>query len=153
MKARIVEVVRSNPGIHFRELKREIDCSSTTLDYHLDRSQLEDEHIRGYRRIFPPDVRGDLHVPLAALNHDTRGDIVRVVDEEDRNLSSIAEAIAKSVSTVSHHLTILKEDDVLDVARDGRSKVYSTTTITRQALDRYDSVLEQASDRFIEMWE
>jgi len=153
VKARIVETVRSNPGIHFRQLKREIDCSSTTLDYHLERSRLEDEHIRGYRRIFPPDIQEDLHGPLAALNHDTRGRIVRVVDEQDRNLSSIAEAITKSVSTVSHHLTILEEDDVLDVAREGRSTVYSTTNITRRALDRYDAVLKEASDRFIAMWE
>jgi predicted transcriptional regulator len=153
MKARIVEAVRSNPGIHFRELKREVDCSSTTLDYHLERSRLEDEHIRGYRRIFPPDIQESLHDPLAALNHDTRGDIVRVVDEKDRNLSSIADVIAKSVSTVSHHLDILKDDGVLAVSRDGRSTVYSTTGITRQALDRYDSILEQASDRFIAMWE
>jgi len=153
MKARIVEAVRSNPGIHFRELKREVDCSSTTLDYHIERSRLEDEHIRGYRRIFPPHVSEDLHSPLAALNHDTRGDIVRVVDEDEVDLSSIAEAIAKSVSTVSHHLDILKDGDVLAVSRKGRSTIYSTTSITRQALDRYDTILEQASDRFIAMWE
>lgn len=153
MKNQVLSEVKENPGIHFRQLQRNLDCTSTTLNYHLDRLNLRDRKIRGYRRIYPGDLSEELERPLAALNHSVRGPMIYYISEGD-SASELVEKLDVSKSTVSSHLKVLNEDGLVNEEKEGRSKKLSVSEKSLKAINRYSSeLLDEASDGFIEMWE
>lgn len=152
MKNQVLSEVKESPGIHFRELQRNLDCTSTTLNYHLDRLDLRDRKIRGYRRIYPQNISEDLERPLAALNHSVRGPMVYHIKEGD-SPKELVEKLDVSKSTVSSHLKILNEDGLVNEEKEGRSKELSVSEKSLKAINRYASdLLDEASDGFIDMW-
>ncbi|MDY6770702.1 MAG: winged helix-turn-helix transcriptional regulator [Candidatus Nanohaloarchaea archaeon] len=156
MKAQIIDAVNGRPGIHFRELQREVGCSVNTLDYHLRRIDgLNEERIRGYRRIFPAQVDTELYDALAALNHESRGLLLHVVDREPGlTMSGIGERVELSLSSVSEHLRALAADDVVLVQRDGRARRYEPSGSAVTAIRRFGGrLLDRYADGFVSMWE
>lgn len=153
MENAIATKVREKPGIHFRQLKRDMGCSSTTLNYHLDGLEVNDRKIRGYRRLYPEDVSEDMERPLAALNHPVRGPMIYHI-REGSSPKDLVDKLDVSKSTVSTHLKVLDEDQLIDSEKDGRRKKLSVTERSIKALNRYAyDLLDEASEGFIEMWE
>jgi DNA-binding transcriptional ArsR family regulator len=156
MKALILHAVRDSPGIHFRELQRDVSCSVNTLDHHLRNvEQIEDRQIRGYRRLFPRHISEDLHSPLAALNHDQRGQILYIVGERPDIISSnIASALDTPQSSISDHLTVLRTADLIHAEKDGRKRRYTISEKTGSVIDRFGrKILDEITDGFIDMWD
>lgn len=153
MRQRIARQVQETPGIHLRELQRKIGCTSTTVNYHLDRIDVKEREIHGYRRLYPSDIPENMELPLAALNHSVRGPMLYHI----RNGSSptdLVEDLDISKSTVSSHLKILEEDGLVQEEKQGRRKELSISENALKAIDRHASrLLEEASEGFIEMWE
>ncbi|MFB6180286.1 MAG: ArsR family transcriptional regulator [Candidatus Nanohalobium sp.] len=141
MDEKIREEVEENPGIHFRGLQRALECSSTTLNYHIDDLELEERRIRGYRRFYPIRIPERFLRPLAAMNHSVRGQILCCV-EDGETPSCVVESVPVSKSTVSSHLKILEEDGVVKSEERGRTKVFCPTQDTEKALERYSSVIK-----------
>ena len=153
MRAAIIDTVEERPGIHFRELQREISCSASTLEYHLDAAVLRDREIRGYRRIYPRDTPRRFDSPLAALNHIVRGKIICLVSEQACTAADITDGVEKAASTVSHHLSVLADAKVLQQQQDGRKRIYSVTPVTDEAITVYPSLLNHWTTSFAQMWE
>lgn len=156
MKSAICRAVRQQPGIHFRQLQRDVDCSVNTLNYHLRRADaITAEQIRGYRRCYPVDVDDNLYSPLAALNHDPRGKIVYAVNE-NRGITGteLGEIVDIAASTLSSHLRVLEGADIILVDKNGRKKQFHTEPAVSQVVTEYGKkLLDQAADNFIGLWE
>jgi len=153
MKQEILETVQENPGIHFRGIQREVDCSSTTLNYHINDLDFRERDIRGYRRFYPQKIPEKFDRSLAALNHDVRG-LMLYQMKEGVSQKALVGSLDLSKSTVSSHLKVLKEDGLVEEERDGRSKTLFLSDSASKALSRFASdILDEASDGFIEMWE
>lgn len=153
MKEEIRRTVEDNPGVHFRELQREVECSSSTLNYHLPNLDLEEMEFHGYRRFYPEEVPEEMRKPLAAMNHGIRGKMIYFIDK-GADLSDLNEGLDVSKSTVSTHLKVLREDGIVREESKGRSKKLYLSDNTKRTLKKYASdILEEASEGFIDMWD
>jgi DNA-binding transcriptional ArsR family regulator len=150
MKEQIITQVEENPGIHFRKLQREIGCSKSTINYHVERTEkLEEEKIRGYRRFYPTDIEEADRSILAALNHSPRGEILYELQQEHRNLTEISEEVDKSPATVSQHLNVLKKAGIVRKDDKYRLKKKKSKKVKQYASD----ILDKRVDNFIDMWD
>lgn len=153
MRRQVAHQVQEKPGIHLRQLQRELDCTSTTVNYHLDRLDVKERKIHGYRRFYPSDTPEELELPLAALNHEARGPMLYHI-RNGSSPSQLVEELDVSKSTVSSHLKVLDEDGLIEEEMNGRRKELSVSENALKALERYSSkFLDEASEGFIEMWE
>ena len=78
-----------------------------------------------------------------ALSDGTRRQILRYLKERDMTAGEIAERFASSKPTISHHLSILKQADLVSDQRSGQSIIYSLNT----------SVLEEILEWIMEFLE
>lgn len=154
MKSEIRREVHNSPGIHFRQLKREVGCSTSTLNHHVRRDEeLKERKIRSYRRIYPSSVPEDLENVLAALNHSSRGKMLYLTSFDSFTPSEISRELGLSISTVSGHLKLLDREGLVSVEVKGRKKSYVAMPAVRSALKDYTTnIVERMSDNFIEMW-
>jgi DNA-binding transcriptional ArsR family regulator len=63
-----------------------------------------------------------------ALNDSTRRQILDLLKEKDLSAGEIAEAFDISKPSISHHLDLLKNADLVSSERDGQFIVYSLDT-------------------------
>lgn len=76
-----------------------------------------------------------------ALNDPTRRKILKILQEGDFTAGEIADAFDISKPSISHHLDILKQADLVRGERDGQYITYSLNT----------TVLEEAANWFLEI--
>ncbi len=156
MRQELVRTVENSPGIHFRAVTREMECSPSTVDYHFERTdRLRDRDIRGYRRFYPVEVSEEHDSSLAALNHPVRSKILYSIQEKNmRGFSDIMKVVDLSKSTLSSHISVLTEADLVKVDEQGNRKYYDASDPVKKAFDRFDTLsLRKMESNFIDMWE
>jgi DNA-binding transcriptional ArsR family regulator len=88
-----------------------------------------------------------LALPLQALADQTRREILSVLSSSPASAGSIANRFELAISTVSHHLSILRLAGLINVRREGRSLIYSMNTeATRQFLAELHALLGVAAE-------
>ena len=160
-RKRIFECVQANPGIHFSQLKRELEMETGALQYHLRRLErygvLESEEYQGKRRAFVArELTPEERQILATLRYETTRHILLFLLEDGpaRN-GEIAEAVGVTPATISWHLSNLLDDSVVERSDEGRTTLYrvSNEELTVQLLVRYrESFVDRAVDRLIDFW-
>jgi len=71
-----------------------------------------------------------------ALNDPTRREILRLLREKDRTAGEIADAFSISKPSISHHLDILKQAELVSAEKRGQFIVYSlNTTVVDEILE------------------
>ncbi|XGI83985.1 winged helix-turn-helix transcriptional regulator [Halorutilales archaeon Cl-col2-1] len=154
--------IDSTPGIHFRELLRELDYAQGTLQYQL--RQLEDEGLvevsddGDYTRYYTSDSfeSEDKAVMNALRREYSRRIIGHLADEGALSTSELSERIDKSRSTISWHLSRLEEEDVVEKEREGRSVLYSLKEpdkIRRLYTVHRKSFSDRLVDKMLGLWE
>ncbi len=63
-----------------------------------------------------------------ALSDPTRRDILDLLREKNRSAGEIAEYFSISKPSISHHLDLLKQADLVSVERKGKQRIYSLNT-------------------------
>ncbi len=66
----------------------------------------------------------DLVKIFKALADKTRQDIIEMLADEEMNVTDICEAFKISQPTVSHHLHILKESELVNTRKEGKNVYY-----------------------------
>lgn len=158
-RKRLFEHVEANPGIHFRQLARDLDMETGLLQYHLDELEeygvLDSEEHGGKRRLFVSrKLDAEERAILAVLRHETTRQLVLYLLEDGpaRN-GEIADAVGVTPPTVSWHLSNLVEKGVVEEVEEGRTTIYRVTDeeLTVQLLARYrESFADGAVDRIVD---
>ncbi|SFL12657.1 Helix-turn-helix domain-containing protein [Halogranum rubrum] len=118
----VFRAITDSPGAYVAAVADETDIPRSTVRYHvrvLEREGLVfSEKIRGKQRHFPSD---DDHPTLtAALADDTVATVMSAVAQtEPATTSELAAELDRAPSTVSHHLSRLEEDELVERERDG----------------------------------
>ena len=162
-RRRVYELVASTPGLHMRELARQIEMDVRTVEYHL--RQLEKHGLvagldeGGFRRFFPRTADGrkaevvdardkpilgllrkrvPLYVALVLLTRDaaTHGELARDADV--------------APSTLSYHLDRMERLGIL--ARDEAAYVMREPERVARILYAYRPT-QDLIDRFLDLWE
>ncbi|HEX3031498.1 MAG TPA: autorepressor SdpR family transcription factor [Bacillota bacterium] len=69
-----------------------------------------------------------------ALSDATRREIIRYLKEQDLTAGEIAERFNMSKPSISHHLNMLKQADLISDRRQGQNIIYSLNTSVFEAL-------------------
>ena len=73
---------------------------------------------------------------IRALADPTRREILKVLRAGDLTAGELASLFPITGASVSHHLSVLKEADLVQASRNGRNIVYSLdSTVFQQALE------------------
>jgi predicted transcriptional regulator len=157
----IFEYVESNPGVHFNQLKRDLDMETGLLQHHLETLEeydvLVSEEHQGRRRVFVAQALGEAErAVLSSLRYETTRQILLFLLEEGpaRN-GELAESAGVSPPTVSWHVSRLVEDGVVTEVADGRTTLYAVEDeeLTMGLLVRYqESFVDRAVDRVLDFW-
>ncbi|MBM4248912.1 MAG: transcriptional regulator [Euryarchaeota archaeon] len=160
-RKRIFEFVSAHPGVHFRELQRQLDLPVGALDYHLKYlerhevlvSRAEGHYTRYYARDrFDPASKA----VLSFLRQDLpRGIILFLLQNPKSAHGAILENFTVTGATLSYHLKRLCGEGVLSVARDGRESTYEVVDPDKVAdllITYRRSFLDELVESFVAAW-
>ena len=124
----IFEHIKSNPGIHFKKLLRELNFQPGAMSYHLNVLE-KGEFIKSiqdgnYRRFYLYGAKSDLRIVLTTVQLR----ILSVVDERPGiSQSKISRTIGSNRMLVNYHIKILMDAGILSLEKSGReSQCYTT---------------------------
>jgi len=140
LRADIVQVVGSQPGIHFQELVRRMDKGRGTMEHHLrklvDGGLLVPQTSSGFTCYFP---KGKVDRSVMAAAPVLKSDGARVVlqtihDNPGIAAQDVAERTGLTPSTVNYHLKRLTQVGLANGQRNGRFLLLTPTMLGQQAL-------------------
>ncbi len=142
LRDRIVEEVAADPGVHLRELHRNIGCAMGALQYHLkileDAGEVVSIRYGNVRHIFPPDFSAEDRVLLlAALSRNpTVGSIIsECMKNGQTTQAEISKVLDVDKSLISYYTSGLLRADILrSVKVFGREKPIILTDWARSTL-------------------
>lgn len=127
-RRRVYELVRAQPGVHLREVARQLALSITLVDYHL-RFLAKHELVTfvsdgEYKRCYPRYAPGDPEAKPALDEADKRllgalrqrvprAVVLRLLEVEEASHGALLPVAGVSPSTLSHHLKKLVQAGIL----------------------------------------
>jgi predicted transcriptional regulator len=159
-RTKIKLLVSLQPGLHLRELQRQIGLSFSSTRYHVDKLAKEGEIDRvedkGYSRLYPAGVDQRDKILLSLVRRETDYKIFSsFLKENSLTQQRLTELTKLAKSTVSEHLATLLELGVVRT-RDGEERrIFELTDPARinKILNRYPHLLSKATHRFIDLWD
>jgi DNA-binding transcriptional ArsR family regulator len=125
-RAALVEAVRESPGAPLASVGRAVGVPRSTARYHVDVLEREGyvvaEQVAGRNRLFPAEAES--RALAAALQRAGAGDLLRsLATDGPASVTELADRIDRSPATVSHHLSGLADDGLVDRRADGRRRI------------------------------
>ncbi|MDG6926642.1 MAG: winged helix-turn-helix transcriptional regulator [Nitrososphaerota archaeon] len=127
---RILDYITSQPGVHLRQICRELGLAMGDVQYHvhrLERDGLVTSVRRGlYRFFYPAALFGERQKDiLGMLSLDTpRELLMSIVEAPGQGQDELARAISVTQPTVSWHLRRLVDLGIVERQQSGRSVTY-----------------------------
>lgn len=119
-RERIRQHVRTNPGVHFNALKRDLDIATGQAQYHLRRlcrgEEVDSETLQGRTHYFEADVYDAWERrALSLYRRETAREIATTLLEAGKlPAASLAERLGLARSTVSWHASALSEAGLIE---------------------------------------
>lgn len=159
---RILQFIQQNPGLHLRQIKRELNLSMGTIQYHLNLLEkngkiFSDKHTL-QRHYFPVGTFGIIERNLLkVLNQETTRDILMfIVEQKNPTQTNIVDYINISAPSVNWHLNNLLNLGIIKESRDGKFKRYalvgSADFIISLMKNYHASIWDKWSTRLAEMF-
>ena len=155
-KTKLVDHIKRNPGIRYKELQRLTGLSNGVLSYHL--ATLEKANVitveRQTRttRIYPINFSERESSVLKHLRNKPERQIMIVLLKHDMmTFNELVEVTGKAPSTVSSHMKRLKEDGLVHVRHGENVSLYSITNkdVIADLLSKYrESFADMVVDNF-----
>ena len=117
MRRKIEQEVGRNPGISFSELKESLGMANGQLQYHLRKAEVEKKD-GGYVKkevCQSCELKGlcDSNCIKGVLRDGKKAEILRMLRNE-RPKNEIAEELGIDPSTLSYHLNVLEQENLLE---------------------------------------
>lgn len=159
-RRKIYELISKSPGLHKREIARELNMSLSTIDYHLhymEKKSLVTAKFDGkYKRYFVAEAKPEDKRILPLLRQETPRRIILFLLEKPRAIhKEICQHVKKAPSTVSFHLKKLIEAGIIEEISLGKEKAYVVKNPEKviDLLVTYKSTfLDRAVDKFVDTW-
>ena len=159
---RVLRYVLEHPGCYLRQIRRALDISMGTTQYHLillEKSGRVTSNKHGFfRYYFPAGVFRDREkILLEVLSHKTARDIlILIIEQKNPTQSEIAAKIRVTAPSVSWHVARLTESRVITESREGKYKRYQLQGDPQQVVSLmktyYPSLWDKWSDRLAEIF-
>lgn len=159
-RARIKLLVLLQPGLHLRELQRQIGLSFSSTRYHVDKLAKEGEIDRvedqGYSRLFPAGTESDDRLLLSFVRRKTDHKIIScLLRENGVSQQSLTNLTGLSKSTVSEHLATLLSLGVVRTRGSEEVRIFELTdpASVNRIMNGHPPLLKKATGRFIDLWD
>jgi predicted transcriptional regulator len=129
-RTRIFEFIRTHPGSHLREIKRELNLAMGVIQYHLyglERGQEIISRRRGLRkRFYATRVFGERQLEiLDVLSQETERDILLfLIQNPDATQKELSEYVRISPASVNWHMRRLSDTRLVEAKHDGMNVRY-----------------------------
>ncbi len=159
-RKKIYALIETSPGIHFRELQRNLGMPLTTLEYHLSYmarkrilfAETEDHYKRYYTKPLDPEDKK----LLTALRQKRMREIVLIILAIGKaKYQLLADQLKLSHSTLSSYLKYLVSNNILTKDKIGYENIYMVRDEDRVAklLIAYrPSFLDRIVDNALDIW-
>lgn len=85
-----------------------------------------------------------LNMPFKALSDPTRRKIIQILKEKDMTAGEIADQFDMTKPSISHHLNILKQAELVQDQRKGQNIYYSlNTTVFQEVVNWFFNLTDQ----------
>jgi predicted transcriptional regulator len=159
-RGRIKLLVSLQPGLHLRELQRQIGLSFSSTRYHVDKLAKDGEIDRvednGYSRIYPAGIEQSDKVLLMLLRRESdRRILSSFLRENSLSQQRLTDLTGLAKSTVSEHLATLLKMGVVRTKTGEERRIFELTDPAKigTMLNRYPRLLSKATRRFIDLWD
>jgi len=159
---RVLCFIQDNPGCHLRRIKREIDISMGTVQYHLHKLEKMGRVTstrRGlYKYYFPAGLfRENEKEILEVLTHETARKILMfIIEQKSPTQTDIVNSVRISARSISWHVGRLIALKMIREIKDGKYKRYQLQDDAKDILillkSYYPSVWDKWSMRVVEMF-
>ncbi len=129
--AKVLQYIQENPGCHLRQIKRNLDLSMGTMQYHLNmlekQGKVSSERHNLHKYYFPIGLfeQKERHI-LKILNQDTAREILMVIlEKKNPTQTDIAGLIGVSAASANWHMNRLIEFGLISESKDGKFKKYT----------------------------
>lgn len=159
-RVRLKLLVSLQPGLHLRELQRQIGLSFSSTRYHVDKLAKDGEIDRvednGYSRIYPAGIDQRDKILLSLVRKETDHRILSsFLKENSLSQQRLTELTKLAKSTVSEHLATLLKLGVVRTKACGERRIFELTDPAKidTMLNRYPHLMSKATRRFIDLWD
>ena len=144
----IINIVKKNPGIKFREIMRESGLKNGVLSYHArkleENGSVKIDRRSGETRFYPLCVTDEESNLITSLRRDTqRYILLSLLEGESLTFNEIVHKVRKAPSTVSMFLGKLVNEDIVSVRIVELKKVYSLRNLdmVNEIIEKYNPIL------------
>ena len=158
---RVLQYIQENPGCHLRKIKRELDMSMGTIQYHLilleKQGKVSSERQNLHKYYFPIGLfeQNEKDI-LKILNQETAREILLVILEQKPTQTDISNIIKISSASVNWHIKRLVELGLVLEQKDGKFKRYTlgidSKNIVSLMKNYHPNIWNRWSDRLAEMF-
>ena len=128
---KVLQFIQENPGTHLRQIKRELEMSMGTTQYHLNllekQGKISSERHNLHRYYFPIGLfeQNERDI-LKILNQETAREILlMILEKKEPTQTDIANTMQISSASVNWHIRKLIDLGLIIEKQDGRFKRYS----------------------------
>ena len=124
VRGQIYGYIRSNPGVHYNQIRRGIDVKNGTLSYHLsvlEKTELIKSRREGvrYRVFYPTGMKFPKKERFRLTEFQIQ--IINIIKEnEGINQKEIALKLDKKPQTINYNIKILEQAELIKIVKKGR---------------------------------
>jgi predicted transcriptional regulator len=130
LRKRITEYVRMNPGVHFRQISRDLDLAIGQLDFHLNalvkgEVLVKDSSTSNARYFVRDRFTREERKTMSFLRREIpRGIVIFMMEKGEATPHEILGSFSFTHATLSYHLKRLERAGILSVEQRGRERYY-----------------------------
>jgi DNA-binding MarR family transcriptional regulator len=127
VRGQIYGYIKTNPGVHYNQIRRGIDIKNGTLSYHLrvlEKTDLIKSRREGlkYRAFYPTGMKFPEKERFRLT--ELQVSILDIIKENGGiNQKDIADMLNKKPQTINYNIKVLEEADMIEVRKQGRKTV------------------------------
>jgi predicted transcriptional regulator len=159
---RILHFISDNPGCHLRQIRKNMEISMGTTQYHLNvlekAGRISSVRSGLHKYYFPIGVFHDNEKNLLQiLNQETSREILMfIVEKGSPTHSDIAQRIGVSSSSISWHISRFEAFEIIRTLKDGKFKRYELnidpTYLVALMKNYYPNIWNKWSNRLAEIF-
>jgi predicted transcriptional regulator len=123
VRGQVYGYIKANPGVHYNQIKNELNLKNGSLTYHLNmlekQGYVKSQFDSIYRRFYPKDMKIPT-MDITMLSKMQLSIINKILEKPDTTQNEIAKSVGESKQVVNYHLKVLSKAGVVRLKRDGR---------------------------------
>jgi len=159
---KVLQFIQNNPGCHMRYIKREVEMSMGTIQYHLNllekQGKIISEKQNFHKYYFPVGlfVQHQREI-LKILNQETAREIIMIILEKTNpTQAEIARHVGIAPASINWHLKRIEETGIIEHIQEGKFKKYKLKISSKDIIsimkNYHPNLWSKLSNRLAEMF-